>query len=288
MDQPPAWGASPNRPVEELEQVPWTVLSQPPTPPWRRWAWLIAGALVTATLAAVAARAIWRPEPESLEVVVTPDEASPTPTSVVAPTAPPPTDSGAAPSAAGTAKDAQVWAEADLRAAPGADGQLTAVASAEWLVTELFTDDGAPGAGAEVRRLLPRGLTLPRLPHDKPGPASYVEWARATAVEPTLGDAVRVEVVLRRLVSTGETEWRRLPVEAVSVMVDARGRILDLPSPVPLRPARATATEMVEAAPPEKLRGAALDAVAAWGSRPRLLGAWQKGEHLEAGSRGGG
>ena len=26
MDQPPAWGASPNRPVEELEQVPWTVL----------------------------------------------------------------------------------------------------------------------------------------------------------------------------------------------------------------------------------------------------------------------
>ncbi len=92
-----------------------------------------------------------------------------------------------------------------------------------------------------------------------------------------MGDAVRVEVVLRRLVSTGETEWRRLPVEAVSVMVDAKGRILDLPSPVPLRAVRATATEMVETAPPEKLRAAALDAAAAWGSRPRLLGAWQKG-----------
>ena len=78
-------------------------------------------------------------------------------------------------SAAGT--DPLVWAEADLRAAP-AGGQLTAVASAEWLVTALFTDDGAPGAGAEIRRLLPRGLAMPSLPHDHPGPSSYVEWAR--------------------------------------------------------------------------------------------------------------
>ena len=276
MDQPPAWGASHNRPVEELEQVPWTVLSQPATPPWRRWAWLIAGALVTATLAAVVARAVWRPQPESLEVVVAPDE-SPAATDqvpAVASSTPPPTVTDVETSGSAEGTDPLAWAEADLRADAG--GQLTAVARAEWLVTALFTDDGAPGAGAEIRRLLPRGLAMPSLPHDHPGPSSYVEWARATNVEP-VGQAVRVEVLLRRLVSTGEDAWRRLPVEAVAVMVDAEGRILDLPSPVAVRSSRTATGEVEEAPPPREMRTAALQAAGEWGKRPRMTGAWQAG-----------
>jgi hypothetical protein len=264
-----------------LEQVPWAVLSQPPAAPWRRWAWLIAGALVTAALAAVVARAVWRPEADSLEVTVAPDhpaDASP-PTIAAAPTTlaeATPSQKSASDAADG---DPLVWAEADLRAAPATEGELQAVAHAEWLVTELFTDDGAPGGGAAIRRLLPRGLALPPLPHDLPGPASYVEWARATAVEPVSGsDAVRVEVALRRLVSDGEAEWRRLPVEAVMVLVDSRGRVLDLPSPAaPLPSRRQAAAELIEGSPPGRLRAAALEAAEKWGTRPRLGGAWQAG-----------
>jgi hypothetical protein len=243
--------------------------------PWRRWAWLIAGALVVAALAAVAARAVWRPAPDSLEVTVTPDDTvgRPAPTTG----APQPTEAQSDTTSV-AASDQLVWTEADLRAAPAPGGQLATVAGAEWLVTELFTDDGAPGGGEAVRRLLPRGLSLPPLPHDSPGPASYVEWARATAVEPITGsDAVRVEVTFRRLVSDGEAEWRRIPVEAVAVLVDAQGRVLDLPSPVPLASRRAAAARLIEADPPARLRSVALEAVGRWGTGPRLVGAWQAG-----------
>jgi hypothetical protein len=235
---------------------------------------------VTAALAAVVARAVWRPEADSLELTVAPDQpadASP-PTNAAAPT----TLAEAAPSQTSASdaadEDPPAWAEADLRAAPATEGELQAVAHAEWLVTELFTDDGAPGGGAAIRRLLPRGLAIPPLPHDLPGPASYVEWARATAVEPVSGsDVVRVEVALRRLVSDDEGAWRRLPVEAVSVLVDSRGRVLDLPSPVHLPSRRQAAAELDEGSPPARLRAAALEAAEQWGTRPRLAGAWQAG-----------
>jgi hypothetical protein len=235
---------------------------------------------VTAALAAVAARAVWSPEADALEVTVAPDHPADASPSTVA--AAETTLAEAAPSekSASDAADGDplVWAEADLRASPATEGELQAVAYAEWLVTELFTDDGAPGGGASIRRLLPRGLALPPLPHDLPGPTSYVEWARATAVEPVSGsDAVRVEVALRRLVSDGEAEWRRLPVEAVAVLVDSRGRVLDLPSPVPLPSRRQAAAELIEGSPPGRLRAAALEAAGQWGTRPRLVGAWQAG-----------
>jgi hypothetical protein len=97
-------------------------------------------------------------------------------------------------------------------------------------------------------------------------------------VEPVSGsDAVRVEVALRRLVSDGEAEWRRLPVEAVMVLVDSRGRVLDLPSPAPLPSRRQAAAELIEGSPPGRLRAAALEAAEKWGTRPQLVGAWQAG-----------
>ena len=60
-------------------------------------------------------------------------------------------------------------------------------------------------------------------------------------------------------------------------MVDAEGRILDLPSPVAVRSSRTATGEVDEAAPPERLRTAALQAAGEWGKRPRMTGAWQAG-----------
>ncbi len=254
--------------AEEFEHIPWAHLAARAPRVSPATLYLVAGALLAAALGAVIARAVW--------------PAAPAPTieaAVPAPTTFPPAplaDDGPVPPA--TVVSPQLYAEADLMAAVPGDDERRAAALAEWFVADYFTLDRSPGAGERLRAVLPVGSSDVPLPHEGAGgPVSYVEWSRALRVEPLVGRRFRVTVGFRVVAALEEGGYRRLPVRAVEVVLEVdeqeRIRLLDLPSPAPSpQPIPGDPWPAGEGPAPPEVVAAALEAAAAWGDRPEVVG----------------
>jgi hypothetical protein len=109
--------------------------------------------------------------------------------------------------------------------------ELSAVARAEWFVTDYFTVDGP--LPEELISAFVNDAVLPDLPSPADAAISYVEWARAFAIRPT-ADGYAVSVVFRSLTEEPSGAFIRSPVRAVDVLVavnDGETAIADLPIP---------------------------------------------------------
>jgi hypothetical protein len=125
-----------------------------------------------------------------------------------------------------------VLSEADLMAVQPAIAELSAVARAEWFVTDYFTVDGP--LPEELISAFVNDATLPDLPRPAEADISYVEWARAFDIRPT-ADGYAVSVVFRSLTEEPGGAFIRSPVRAVDVLVavdDGETAIADLPIPI--------------------------------------------------------
>lgn len=157
------------------------------------------------------------------------------------------------------------------------EGEATrAVATrAEWFVRDFFTSDGDAALADDIRSALPSGSPVPGLPQNgvRPGPRSYVEWAKAYEVLETSPGRFRALVVFRLI--SGEELVRR-PVRAVEIGIaiggDGGTAVIDLPSPVPvpdgtdIRPLPAFDAAPAVAARAQVDRGA-------WGGSAEVIGA---------------
>lgn len=219
---------------EVFESVPWEHLVDL-RPDRRRWLYVGAGMVVVAGLVAGIVMT-FRPGPEAITVAPepapatagTPDTADPTPVTTAGPV---PAEPVGAPPSTGVLPGPGVYSEADLMAgsAGGVPSSLAAPI-AEWFVVEWFTIDGDPSSptwpwpGAASR---PAG----------DGIRSFVEWVGAVKVEEVEPGVQAVDVVVRRLAATDGATYRRIPTEAVRVVVDLTGSgpvVRDLPRPVSL------------------------------------------------------
>ena len=280
--------------TEHFESIPWSTLM--PEDGDRRTTWInIAGGVV---LALVAVAIVWRfvgsdgatvvtlppadvaPQAQIVETTVT-GAADTEPASSSATLAP----SAAAPPPAGAEPGfGSVLTEADLMAVVPELDVRAAVMRAEWFVTDYFTVDGDTASLAGVLEALPVMPRGPVFPHQGDAEApqatgvSYVEWARATDIDPLGAGRFRVVVLYRTLAGQGDAGIVRQPVRAVAVDVevaDGATAVLDLPTPLPPPVALGqpnlamdTATEVV----PLPVTAAALDVVRAAGYEAEVIG----------------
>lgn len=125
-----------------------------------------------------------------------------------------------------------VLSEADLMAVPPAISELSAVARAEWFVTDYFTVDGL--IPEELISAFVNDAAVPDLPGGTGADVSYVEWARAFDIRPT-EHGYAVSVVFRSLTEEPDGAFVRSPVRAVEVLVavdDDETAISELPIPI--------------------------------------------------------
>ena len=260
---------------EEVESIPWSELLPQETDARRRMVYLAAGAIGALVLGILVARAFMSPSEAvvpvapTVETVATTTSSSTTTiatTTTLALQGPLPTIPVPAP----------LYSEADLMAFPTGTEERTAVARAEWFVTDYFTADLEPNGSADVLVALPAGVDLPELPQDAASALSYVEWARAFRVEEADLGVYRVGVVFRTLGAPPDRGFYRLPVRAVEVTVavssDGGSVVVDLPTPVAL-PAAPEPDPWPTAGgePPAKVLEEAIAAAAGWGTEPRLV-----------------
>jgi len=227
--------------VERFESIPWASLL--PEENDRRTRWLgIAAAVLLAVVAGLIALRVFGastpgtvvaidPIPASPEADVAGDGSSTThPDDSAAATG---SGSGVTVSQGPKSMPEPAYSEADLMASVPDVSMRAAVMRAEWFVTDFFTVDTDASAAAVAAALAP--LEGVAFPHASPVGVSYVEWARAYAVEPLPASGYRVAVAFRTLSAPeGEAVTRR-PVRAVEVdvAVDSAGAtlVLELPRP---------------------------------------------------------
>ena len=125
-----------------------------------------------------------------------------------------------------------VLSEADLMAIEPATAELAAVARAEWFVTDYFTVDGQ--IPEEVLSAFVNDAAIPDLPNGDGAGISYVEWARAFDVRPTI-NGYAISVVFRSLTEEPDGAFVRGPVRAVDVLIaveEGETAIAELPIPI--------------------------------------------------------
>ena len=217
------------------EHLPWEHLTIPPAPDRRFLLYGLAGGLVIAVLGVIVVGQLQRPSPEDLTPVTPVAVAEETVTIEVTTTIPQGVISGPGVTSALAGPEAPgELSEADLIAVePGITRQQVS-AQAEWLVLEFFTLD--PTDPWRDRVQTAAGLRLPSdlTPDTSDGAAvSYVEWTRTRSVEQIGRSTFRATVLIRRLVAPDGTNFRRLPTEQVSVILqmepDGRIRAVSLP-----------------------------------------------------------
>lgn len=192
---------------EELDQIPWsTLVAEVDDGPDRRW-FFLAGAVGLAILGYLVLQLVapgGQPDPA--------DQAAP------------PTSS----SSTTVARPEVIVAEDDLRGEapvidPGVSAeQLAAVARAEWFVTDWFTSDGSQATADSLIDAVASPAII-RPPFDEEI-TTYVEWARATGVEPT-ADGLSVTVAYRQIVSEDAAAFVRQPVATVDVQITFDGGV---------------------------------------------------------------
>lgn len=133
---------------------------------------------------------------------------------------------------------AMVVTEEELTAttvdAHGPDEVPVLATRAEWFTMDWFTVDGSAETQRSIRAALVDDFELSSLPHDDPGPQTFVEWARTVRVERVGDDAYDV-IVAFRTIHASDTGFERDPVHAVSItMSTSEGRVAVASVPTPV------------------------------------------------------
>ena len=206
--------------MDEYEEIPWSTLLSEHQQGRTRTLYLAAAVIVAVVIGFVGIRWITSPDHGDGAAIAAPAE---TTTSMAAESVEPSTTS---------TTTTAVLSEADLMAAQPSIAELSAVARAEWFVTDFFTVDGP--LPEELISAFVNDASLPDLPSPADAAISYVEWARAFDIRPTqVGYAV--SVVFRSLTEEPGGAFIRSPVRAVDVLVavdDGETAIADLPIPI--------------------------------------------------------
>lgn len=167
-----------------------------------------------------------------------------------------------------------VVAEADLYALDPERLIDTAAAHAEWFAVEYFSVDGSDAGANTLSGLLPSGVPLPEAPE---GTQVFVDWAgthRVTEVGPL---SYEVDVVVRTLVSTGESGFTRQPprMARIEVGIGGDGTPVVLGAPVLVEPpSHVPALAQLQDVPAEVLERVA-NARAVVGGVPDSGGGWR-------------
>jgi hypothetical protein len=201
---------------EVYERIPWETLEKKGND--RQWlVYAVAGAIVLGALA----YSFMRNQPTA---------SPPPPETVTAATAPAttaPSHMGSTPS---TVASPLVVAEADLYAVEPERLVDQAAGHAEWFSVEYVAFDGSQQSEETLRSLLPGDLPLPEAPDEV---QVFVDWARATSVTRTGPMSFDVDVLVRSLVSAGESGFVRQRPMVVSVPVeigdDGRAMVAGVP-----------------------------------------------------------
>jgi hypothetical protein len=217
---------------EEFEHIPWATLAAGEDD--RRTRLLYIGVVIAAALVLGVVAARWligpqhRPAPADTAATTTPSSMTTLPASTTT---------------------TSLLSEADLMATVAdTGGEQMAMMRAEWFITDYFTVDGSERAVDDLRSAFVAGATIPPLPHENPDVSgtTYVEWARAYAVEPVSPGLFAVSVAFRSIFLDADEVFQRSPVRAASVLVavgEDRSGIAELPSPIPVPPASMLAVE---------------------------------------------
>lgn len=206
--------------MDEYEEIPWSTLLTEHQGGRSKTLYLAAALIVAVAVGFVGIRWLTSPGHGDGAAVATPTETT-TSTAVE-------TVASTATSAATT----EVHSEADLMAVQPSIVELSAIARAEWFVTDYFTVDGP--IPEELISAFVNDASLPDLPDPAEADISYVEWARAFDIRPT-ERGYAVSVVFRALTEEPEGAFVRSPVRAVDVLVavhDGETAIADLPIPI--------------------------------------------------------
>lgn len=206
--------------MDEYEEIPWSTLLSEHQQGRTRTLYLAAAVIVAVVAGFVGIRWLTSPDHGDGSAVAAPADT----TTIVAEEADESTTT--------TTTTIAVLSEADLMAVQPAIAELSAVARAEWFVTDYFTVDGP--LPEELISAFVNDATLPDLPSPAEADISYVEWARAFDIRPT-ADGYAVSVVFRSLTEEPGGAFIRSPVRAVDVLVavdDGETAIADLPIPI--------------------------------------------------------
>lgn len=206
--------------MDEYEEIPWSTLLSEHQQGRTRTLYLAAAVIVAVVAGFVGIRWLTSPDHGDGSAVAAPADT----TTIVADEADESTTT--------TTTTIAVLSEADLMAVQPAIAELSAIARAEWFVTDYFTVDGP--LPEELISAFVNDATLPDLPSPAEADISYVEWARAFDIRPT-ADGYAVSVVFRSLTEEPGGAFIRSPVRAVDVLVavdDGETAIADLPIPI--------------------------------------------------------
>lgn len=227
---------------ETFESIPWEALLSDPAEKRRKVMGLAAGFVAVLAIAATLSRTLW-----PLDVV---PDVNPT---VVAPAM---TRQTIVP------ETTAPLSEADLMAIPPEALERSSSALAAWFLSEYFTLE-TPGVRGTLTEMLPAGLTLPA-----PNSAvrSFVDSVEIMEVNRIGVDRLEVVAVVRRLVDADGTGYRRVPAQAMKVMIaltEEGPAVAALPTPIELSFGRVAVTEVT---PPESVASAAIEKAAAFGT----------------------
>jgi hypothetical protein len=212
--------------VDEYEEIPWSTLLSEHRQGRTKTLYLVAAVIVAVVVGFVGIRWLTSPGHGDGAAVAAPAET----TTVVPDEAVEPATT--ATTTTTTTTTTAVLSEADLMAVQPAIEELSAVARAEWFVTDYFTVDGP--LPEELISAFVNDASLPDLPSPADAAISYVEWARAFDIRPT-ESGYAVSVVFRSLTEEPGGAFTRSPVRAVDVLVavdDGETAIADLPVPI--------------------------------------------------------
>lgn len=188
---------------EVYERIPWETLEKKTSD--RQWiVYAVAGAVVLGSLA----YSFMRSQPTAPPPPVAEELAATAPATTIVSTPHSTPDTVASP---------LVVAEADLYAVDHSQLAGQAASHAEWFAVEYVAVDGSVGSRETLAALLPEGVPLPEAPE---GTQVFVDWARASTINPTGPTSFEVAVLVRSLVSVGEQGFERQVPLLVTVSLD--------------------------------------------------------------------
>jgi hypothetical protein len=203
--------------MDEYEEIPWSTLLTEHRHGRAKTLYMAAAVIVAIVVGFVGVRWLTAPGHGDLPALAAPVET--TTSEVVA-------------VEAESSTTTAVLSEADLMAVEPAVAELAAIARAEWFVTDYFTVDGP--ISEELISAFVNDAVVPYLPDGEGMGISYVEWARAFDVRPTIS-GYAVSVVFRSLTEEPDGAFVRGPVRAVDVLIaveEGETAIAELPIPI--------------------------------------------------------
>jgi hypothetical protein len=207
--------------VDEYEEIPWSTLLTEHRQGRSRTLYLAAAVIVAAVIGFVGIRWLTSPDHGDQSGLVAPAGTTTTEGIVEE-----------FESTTTTTTTTTILSEADLMAVQPSIAELSAIARAEWFVTDYFTVDGP--LPEELISAFVNDAALPDLPGAADADISYVEWARAFDIRAN-ANGYAVSVVFRSLTEEPDGAFVRSPVRAVDVLVavdDRETAIADLPIPI--------------------------------------------------------